>query len=156
MIQTSSKNSAAAQEMVTFMVGGQEFCIDVMSIREIRVWTPATPIAHAPHYVCGVINLRGAVLAIVDLAAKLGFPPTEPSTRHAILVVQIGDQSVGLLVEGVSEILSISRDNIQPTPDVASQVARDYVSGVIALDGRMISMISAEAIVPPSKQRDAA
>ena len=71
----SKKDGAKSREMITFLVGAQEFCIDVMSVREIRVWTPATPIAHAPSYVAGVINLRGTVLPIIDFAARLGLPP---------------------------------------------------------------------------------
>src|ERR1700733_5917801 len=109
----SKKDGAKSREMITFLVGAQEFCIDVMSVREIRVWTPATPIAHAPSYVAGVINLRGMVLPIIDFAARLGFPPAEPTTRQPILVAQIREQTVGLLVEGVSETLTITEDLIQ-------------------------------------------
>ena len=139
---SSKKDGAKSREMITFLVGAQEFCIDVMSVREIRVWTPATPIAHAPSYVAGVINLRGTVLPIIDFAARLGFPAAEPTTRHAILVAQIGDQTVGLLVEGVSEILTITEDLIQPTPDVASEIAREFVSGIVATQNRMISLVA--------------
>ena len=139
---SNKKDGAKSREMITFLVGAQEFCIDVMSVREIRVWTPATPIAHAPSYVAGVINLRGTVLPIIDFAARLGFPPAEPTTRHAILVAQIGDQTVGLLVEGVSEILTITEDLIQPTPDVASEIAREFVSGIVATQNRMISLVA--------------
>jgi len=142
MSVTSKKDGAKSREMITFIVGAQEFCIDVMSVREIRVWTPATPIAHAPSYVAGVINLRGTVLPIIDFAARLGFPPAEPTTRHAILVAQIGEQTVGLLVEGVSEILTITEDLIQPTPDVASEIAREFVSGIVATQNRMISLVA--------------
>ena len=152
MAEIGKSDGAAAREMITFLIGAQEFCVDVMVVREIRVWSPATPVAHAPGYRCGVINLRGAVLPIIDFAARLGYPPTEPTTRHAILVVQIGKQTIGLLVEGVSEILTISQDLIQPTPDVASQMAKDFVSGIVATDGRMISLISLDAIVPASDQ----
>jgi purine-binding chemotaxis protein CheW len=148
MAAIEKTDGAAKREMITFLIGSQEFCIDVMMVREIRVWTPATPVAHAPSFVCGVINLRGTVLPIIDFAARLGFPPTEPTTRHAILVVQINNQTIGLLVEGVSEILTISRDVIQPTPDVASQMTKDFVRGLVAIDGRMISLISIDAILP--------
>ncbi len=143
----SKKDGAASREMITFLVGAQEFCIDVMSVREIRVWTPATPIAHAPSYVAGVINLRGTVLPIIDFAARLGFPPAEPTTRHAILVAQIGQQTVGLLVEGVSEILTITQDLIQPTPDVASEIAREFVSGIVATQNRMISLVALDGLI---------
>lgn len=152
----ANTDSIPAREMLTFLIGAQEFCIDVMSVREIRVWTPATPIAHAPAFVCGVINLRGNVLPIIDFAARLGYPSTEPTTRHAILVVQIRNQTIGLLVEGVSEILTIRADLIQPTPDAASQAAKDFVNGVIATDGRMISLIALDAIAPPNDRQEAA
>ncbi len=155
MAEISSTDGAAAREMLTFLIGAQEFCIDVTSVREIRVWTPATPVAHAPSYVCGVINLRGSVLPIIDFSARLGYPPTEPNTRHAILVIQVRDQAIGLLVEGVSEILTVTQNLIQPTPDVASQMAKDFVSGIVATDGRMISLITLDAILPRS-EREAA
>ena len=77
-----------------------------MSVREIRGWTPATALPHAPAYVRGVINLRGSVLPIVDLAERLGFPQTEATQRHVIIVVQVDAQIVGLLVDAVSDILS--------------------------------------------------
>ncbi len=156
MTQLGKTDGAASREMITFLIGAQEFCVDVMVVREIRVWTPATPVAHAPSFMCGVINLRGMVLPIIDFAARLGFPATEASTRHAILVVQIGDQTIGLLVEGVSEILTISQDLIQPTPDVASKMAKDFVSGIVATEGRMISLIALDAILPPKEEQEAA
>jgi len=156
MAEIGRTESAMKREMITFLVGAQEFCVDVMSVREIRVWMPVTPLVHAPSFVCGMLNLRGAVLPIIDFAARLGLPPTEPGSRHAILVVEIANQMVGLLVEGVSEILTIGQDMIQPTPDVASQMAKDFVSGIVAIDKRMISLISLDAILPPNEHLFAA
>ena len=152
MTEIGKTDGAVSREMITFLIGAQEFCVDVMVVREIRVWTPATPVAHAPNFMCGVINLRGTVLPIIDFAARLGFPPTQPTTRHAILVIQIGAQTIGLLVEGVSEILTISQDLIQPTPDAASEAAKAFVSGIVATDGRMISLIALDAILPRGEQ----
>ena len=147
---------AAAREMITFLVGNQEFGIDVMSVREIRVWSPATPIAHAPSYVAGVINLRGAVLPILDFAARLGFPPAQPTTRHAILVAQVGEQVVGLLVEGVSEIMTVTPDLIQALPNVASDVTREFVSGIVATENRMISIVAVDGLLVKSPEPMAA
>jgi len=156
MAELSKTPGAVKREMITFMVGAQEFCVDVMSVREIRVWMPVTPLVHAPFFVRGMLDLRGVVLPIIDFASRLGLPPAEPTNRHAILVVEIANQMVGLLVEGVSEILTISQDLIQPTPDVASQMAKDFVSGVVATDGRMISLISLDAILPKQENLFAA
>ncbi len=134
------------REYITFRIGSQEFCIDIMAVREIRGWTPATPLPHAPGFVRGVINLRGAVLPIIDLAERLGFPPAEPSARHVIIVVHIGAQIVGLLVDAVSDIITETIGTVQPTPDVASDVAKQFVKGILAADGRMISMLALENV----------
>src|SRR5271167_2234296 len=99
MTEYVTTTNAARRELIAFRIGEQIFCVDVMSVREIRGWTPATPLPQAPAFVRGVINLRGSVLPIVDLAARLGFALAEPSARHAIVVAQIGHQIVGLLVE---------------------------------------------------------
>ena len=118
-----------------------------MSVREIRGWTPATALPHAPAYVRGVINLRGSVLPIVDLAERLGFPPTDASARHVIIVVQIGAQIIGLLVDAVSDILTLTTENIQPTPDVASRLRQVFVRGMLAIDGRMIGVIELDSVM---------
>jgi purine-binding chemotaxis protein CheW len=137
----------SACEFIAFRIGAQEFCIDIMSVREIRGWTPATALPHAPSYVRGVINLRGSVLPIVDLAERLGFPATEAAERQVIIVVQVGSQIIGLLVDAVSDILTQSTDNIQPTPDVATDVVREFVRGVLAIEGRMIGLIELDSVM---------
>jgi purine-binding chemotaxis protein CheW len=142
-------------ELMAFRIGSQEFCVDIVSVREIRGWTPATALPHSPDFVRGVINLRGVVLPIVDLAARLGLARVEPTSRHVIIVAQVGKQIVGLLVDAVSEILTVTADMIQPTPDVASEMAKTFVRGVLAINERMISLIALDEILPKTL-RDAA
>jgi purine-binding chemotaxis protein CheW len=145
---TSSTTHGAARELISFRVGVQEFCVDIMAVREIRGWTAATALPRSPSFVRGVINLRGAVLPIVDLAARLGFDSAEPTARHVIIVAQIGAQMVGLLVDAVSDILTVTDDVIQPTPEVASDTAKTFVRGLLAIDGRMISLIGLDRLLP--------
>ncbi|HML27974.1 MAG TPA: chemotaxis protein CheW [Hyphomicrobium sp.] len=142
--------NAANHEFVAFRVGVQEFCIDIMGVREIRGWTAATPLPHAPPYVRGVINLRGAVLPIVDLAMRFGLGLTEPTPRSVIIVVQVHQQVIGLLVDAVSDILTATEAAMQPTPDVASDMAKTFVKGVYAVDGRMISIVALDCVLPIS------
>jgi purine-binding chemotaxis protein CheW len=149
MPEKGHATSGSACEFIAFRIGVQEFCIDIMSVREIRGWTPATALPHAPSYVRGVINLRGSVLPIVDLAERLGFPPTEASARQVIIVVQVGSQIIGLLVDAVSDILTQATDNIQPTPDVATGIVKSFIRGVLAIDGRMIGLIELDSLMPP-------
>ena len=140
--------TAAARELIAFRIGEQEFCVDIMAVREIRGWTPATPLPRAPGYMKGVINLRGAVLPIIDLGARFGLRTSEPSERHVIMVAHIGGRMVGLLVDAVSDIIQLTDEALQPTPDVASEQVKSFVKGLFALDGRLISLIELDRIIP--------
>jgi len=142
------------RELIAFRIGDQEFCVNVMSVREIRGWTPATVLPHSQSFVRGVINLRGAVLPIVDLAVRLGFPPAEVMGRHVIIVVQVGSQFVGLLVDAVSDILSVSESEVLPPPDVASDMAKRFVCGLLAMEGRMLSILSVDSVLPEQERSD--
>ena len=126
-----------------------------MSVREIRGWAPATPLPRAPNFMLGVINLRGAVLPVIDLAARLGLGQTMPTARSVIIVVRIDSHLVGLLVDAVSDILTVEDSTVQPTPDVSCDAVKSFVKGIIALDGRMISWILLDRIVP-EQQAEAA
>ncbi|MGO9132975.1 MAG: chemotaxis protein CheW [Methylovirgula sp.] len=148
-------DTMTGRELMAFRIGAQEFCVDIMAVREIRGFTPATPLPQSPGFVRGVINLRGAVLPIIDLSARLGFPPAEPTARHVIMVVQVDKQAVGLLVDAVSDILTVSSESVQPTPDVASEMAKSFVRGVLAIDGRMISLIALDNVLPPAESEAA-
>jgi purine-binding chemotaxis protein CheW len=135
-------------ELLSFRVGAQEFCIDIMTVREIRGWTPATPLPHAPCYVRGVVNLRGAVLPIIDLAERMGLPSAQPTPQHVIIVVQVGPQIVGLLVSAVCDILTATEQMIQSTPDVAAPQTKAFVQGLITVEDRMLGLLRIDNIVP--------
>ena len=150
-MQAYAQEAPRANELIAFRLGGQEFCLDIMSVRDIRGWTPTTPLPHSSSYVKGVINLRGAVLPVVDLADRLGFAPTEPSDRHVIIVTQVGSQTIGLLVDAVSDILTVDAGSIQPTPNVASELACTFMKGLIAMEGRMISLIALDSVLAPNQ-----
>jgi purine-binding chemotaxis protein CheW len=136
------------KELIAFRIGEQEFCITITAVREIRGWTMATALPQSPRYIRGVINLRGAVLPIVDLAVRLGLPSTEPTLRSVIIVVEFKHQQIGLLVDAVSDILNMNDQNIQPTPDVASDIVKTFVRGLLPVDGRMISLIALDHVLP--------
>ena len=148
MSESAKVETGKGAELIAFNIGSQEFCIGTTSVREIRGWTPATPLPHAPAFVLGVVNLRGVVLPIVDLAVRLGFPPTEPTARHAIIVAEFGRQVAGLLVDGVSDIFTASEEQIQPPPDIAAETAKLYVRGVIPMDGRLVAVIDIANLLP--------
>lgn len=141
------------RELVTFRVGNQDFCIDIMLVREIRGWTPATILPHAPSYVLGVINLRGSVVPIVDLSARLGLQASVPDDRHVIVIAVIENQTVGFLVNSVSDIISIDQMEIQATPDVTSETTRAFIEGVIVTEERMLRVIDIKTVLPKSVEK---
>lgn len=142
----------APMEFIAFHVGDQTFCIDITVVREIRGWTPATPLPHAPSFVRGVINLRGTVLPVIDLAARLGLPSKEPTARHAVMVVQNQGQVIGLLVEAVSNIMMVAPDTIQPTPEVASEACRSFIKGMVATQNEIINVLITKNLLPERLQ----
>jgi len=156
MTEANPISSDYRRELVSFRVGDREYCVDIMAVREIRGWTPATALPQSPPYVCGVINLRGAVLPIIDFNCRLGGEPTRASARNVIIVTHIGARLVGLLVDAVSDILTVSDEVIQPTPDVACDTVKAFVRGIIAMDGRMISLISLDRLLPDEIEAEAA
>lgn len=147
MIEAVSNSSTARRELIAFRIGDQEFCVDIMQVREIRGWTTATPLPRTPNFMKGVINLRGAVLPIVDLGARLGLQTTDPTARHVIMVINQGTRTLGLLVDAVSDIIEVTEDMVQPTPDVACDQVKAFVKGLFGIEGRMISLITLDRVL---------
>ena len=134
-------------ELVTFSVCDQIFCLRITEINEIRRWSPITILPHAPADVLGVMNLRGAVIPIYDLAACFSLGTTEQGGRSVVIVSSVGEKSIGLLVDSVSEIISISSDEIQPTPDISSDGGLESILGVIAMEDTMVRVVNLSSVI---------
>jgi purine-binding chemotaxis protein CheW len=141
------KQSGAYLEIVSFHLGDQEFCIDIMAIREIRGWAPVTPMPHTPPYVLGLINLRGAVIPVIDMACRLGMKMTEPSERSAIIVTDIAGKLVGLLVEQVSDMMTIKSEDLQPAPEIIPEAQRAFCRGIVALEKTMVCFLNLDTVI---------
>jgi purine-binding chemotaxis protein CheW len=141
----------AKRELISFKTGDQEFCLDIQQVREIRGYTPATHMPHAPEFVRGVINLRGTVMPVLDLGARFGFGTTEPTDRHVIIVAQVGDQQMGLLVDAVCETLNVAPDAIQPSPDIAGENSTRVFKGFLPIEGRMVTLVDLTHVAPEAR-----
>jgi purine-binding chemotaxis protein CheW len=138
-----NSRSGEMLEIIAFHLQDQEFCVRTVTIREIRGWGSATPIPHSPKEVLGVMNLRGTVIPIIDLAKKLGIPSREPTQRSAIIVAEVRGMAVGLVVDRVSDILTIPVDRLQPMPDMSSTgSASNYSDGIIVKQDGMICFLN--------------
>jgi len=146
MNEHAEQSSEPNNQFVTFRSGDQEFGADIMAIREIRGWTPTTPLPHSPNYVRGVINLRGIVLPIVDLKARLGYSATETNAKNVIVVVKCGNRTIGLLVDAVSDILTTTAAEIQPAPDIARDETCQFINGIAVLGDRMVTILDMDVL----------
>jgi purine-binding chemotaxis protein CheW len=142
-------------ELISFEIAEQEFCIDIRTVREIRGWTPATPMPQTPDYIAGVINLRGAVIPVLDLRNRLGLGRTDPSSRHVTVVVQHEDRIVGLLVDGVQETFQVEASLFKPPPAMGSTATDRFVDAILPMEGRMLSRLVVGALLPAEQQHAA-
>lgn len=141
-----SSGNSETLEIIAFRLHDQEFCVKTTTIREIRGWSPSTPIPHAPEDVIGVMNLRGTVIPIIDLARKLGMKSTVPSERSAIVVAEVHGISVGLVVDRVSDILTVDAQLIQPVPEMNISGGSRYSDGMIVQPSGMICFLNLECM----------
>jgi purine-binding chemotaxis protein CheW len=139
---SSTSYSGETLEIIAFRLHDQEFCVKTTTIREIRGWAPSTPIPHAPSDVIGVMNLRGSVIPIIDLAYKLGMRSTVANERSAIVVAEVHNMVIGMLVDRVSDILTISSSMIQPVPEVSASFDKSFCEGIIANENGMICFLN--------------
>ena len=130
------------RELIAFRVAGNDFCTDIRHVCEIRGWAAVMPMPHAPKFVLGVINLRGTVVPVMDVAARLGFAPTQPSDRNVIIVVSLADQWTGLVVEAVSENIAVGGDQIQPAPMLNFDQGGAVIEGFITAKDNMLTVVS--------------
>lgn len=130
------------QQFITFTLDGQEYGIDIMVVREIKGWAATTTIPNAPDYVRGVINLRGIIVPIFDLRSRFGMGRTNPSPMHVVIIVHTRGKTIGLLVDAVSDIITIEPAAIRPVPEMGLPTDDRFLDGLVAHGDRMVTLIS--------------
>lgn len=138
-------------DIIAFRLHDRDFCLETRTIREIRGWGKSTPVPHAPREVLGVLDLRGAVIPIVDLAVKLGMPPIGSNERSAIIVAEVGGEVVGLLVDGVSDLLAVDRSLVQPIPPAVHGAGLGFSQGMITHEMGMICFLDLMRLFPDKR-----
>ena len=158
MTSSAHRDSANGEqlELLSIRANDQDFAIDIMSVCEIRGWTPSTPIPHAPNYIKGMINLRGKVLPILSLAERLNLAAGQPTSSSVVVVVVVANRMVGLLVESVSDIIKIDRETIQETPSVGSSGPSSTIRGLVTLEDSIVSILSLPELLPADGRTDLA
>jgi purine-binding chemotaxis protein CheW len=143
---TGNKPDHGSCQLLTFSVGGGEYGVDIMKVREIKVWSEPTRLPGSPPAMRGVINLRGTVVPIFDMRLRFDMGLTEVSEKHVVIIMTIGHRIIGLLVDAVSDILTVNHADIRSAPDMQSQIDDAWVKGLISLDKRMVILLETEKL----------
>jgi purine-binding chemotaxis protein CheW len=134
-------------EFLTFTLGSEEYGIDILKVQEIRGYDAVTTIAGAPEFIKGVINLRGTIVPIVDMRIKFRLGQPEYNQFTVVIILNIGDRVVGMVVDGVSDVITLTQDQIRPAPDFGATIDTRYLLGLGTVDERMIILVDIEHLM---------
>jgi purine-binding chemotaxis protein CheW len=140
----------AGREYLAFTLGKEEYGLDILKVQEIRGYEAVTRVANAPEFVKGVVNLRGIIVPIVDMRIKfkLGEPTYDQFT--VVIILNIAGRVVGMVVDSVSDVITLTPDQVKPAPDMGSALNTDYLVGLGTLDERMLILIDIDRLMSSS------
>ncbi len=143
--------NAAGEEYLTFRLDGEDYGVDILRVQEIRGWEPVTRIPNAPAYVKGVLNMRGAVVPIIDLRGRLDLPLIQYSKKTVVIVVKVVDvlreRIMGMVVDSVSDVVMTTDENLHTTPRFGTKVSVEYVNGLVDAGGGMIALLDVDRLL---------
>jgi len=150
MAEQKKEQKTAGKEiqLVIFRLASEEFGLDISQVREIIRMQNITPMPKAPEFIEGVINLRGQIIAVMDLAQRFGLKADKRTEKARVVVVEVKENTVGLIVDEVPEVLRISETEIDPTPEmIGSQVHSEFIKGVGKLENRLVILLNVDKIL---------
>ena len=156
LVRGGQQEVAVAKEQeqcqyLTFLLGGEMFAIDILNIKEIIEYGSLTTVPMMPEFIRGVINLRGAVVPVVDLSVRFGRKSMEVTRRTCIVIIEVeaeGEkQDMGIVVDSVSEVLEIPRSEIEPAPAFGARIRVDFIQGMGKINGRFVVMLNADHVL---------
>jgi purine-binding chemotaxis protein CheW len=146
-IQGTANAVIPVREFLAFKLGSEEYGIDILRVQEIRSFEPPTRMANAPAYILGVINLRGVIVPIVDMRLKFNLSEANYNDFTVVIVLNIGQQVVGMVVDSVSDVITLAPEQLRPVPDFSSAIASDHLLAIGSLDDRMLILLDVEKLM---------
>ena len=142
---------SASRQYLSFFLGGQEYATDILRVQEIKGWDTVTRVPYSPNYILGVINLRGAIVPVVDLRVRLALESASFDSATVVIVVRVagarGERIVGLVVDAVSDVYSFSDENIQPPPEAVGSPDQMFVLGLAKHEDKLVIILDIERLV---------
>ncbi|WP_409307266.1 chemotaxis protein CheW [Pectobacterium sp. B1J-3] len=144
---TKLAGETVGQEFLIFTLGDEEYGVDILKVQEIRGYDQVTRIANTPTFIKGVTNLRGVIVPIVDLRIKFAQQEVDYDDNTVVIVLNLGQRVVGIVVDGVSDVLSLTADQIRPAPEFAVTLSTEYLTGLGSLGERMLILVDIEKLL---------
>ena len=147
----SMEMEEGTDQYLTFMLGDEEYGVDILRVQEIRGWDGATSIPNAPDYVLGVVNLRGVVVPIFDLRKRFNLDKAEFNSETVTVVVKVqnekSERTIGMVVDAVSDVYNITADAINSTPEVGGSVSMEFIKGLATINNEMIILLNIDELI---------
>jgi len=144
---TGSHSTISNNEFLTFTLGREEYGIDILRVQEIRGYDVVTAIANTPEFIKGVINLRGIIVPIVDMRIKFNFGKIEYNQFTVVIILNLAHRVVGMVVDGVSDVITLTADQIKAAPEFNASLDTRYIKGLGAVDQRMVILMDIEKLM---------
>jgi purine-binding chemotaxis protein CheW len=149
--QADSAGQPESHQVLTFTLGSETYGVDILRVQEIRGWSPVTRIPQAPPHVLGVLNLRGSIVPIVDMRMRFQLERAEYTAVTVIIVLSIeaanGRRDFGVVVDGVSDVIDVSADDVKAPPELGSQVSTDFIQGLATVAERMVMLLDIDRLI---------
>ena len=136
-----------ANELLTFTLGSEEYGIEILKVQEIRGYDAVTTIANSPSFIKGVINLRGVIVPIIDMRIKFNLGSVTYNEHTVVIILNVARRVVGMVVDGVSDVIALSADQLKPAPEFSSSLDMQYIRGLGTVDERMIIVVDIEKLM---------
>ncbi len=146
-LENALAEAHGTMQLVSFKLAQELYGVEITKVREIILITEITRIPQTPHYVKGLINLRSAVIPVIDLRARFGLPEGELTDESRIMVLQARGKTLGIVVDAVNEVLRVKQDQIAPPPLTVAGLERDYLTGLVRLDKQLLILLDIEKIL---------
>jgi len=145
--QNESGMPTHIREFLAFKLGHEEYGIDILRVQEIRSYEEPTRMANAPAYIKGVVNLRGVIVPIIDMRIKFNLEEVKYDGFTVVIVLNIGSQVIGMVVDGVSDVITLAPEQLRPVPELSSSIASDHLLAIGSLDDRMLILLDIEKLM---------
>jgi len=144
---SGTETSQATNEFLTFRLGGEEYGMDILKVQEIRGYDSITQIANAPEFIKGVVNLRGIIVPIIDMRIKFKLDEAEYDQFTVVIILNVAGRVMGIVVDGVSDVISLDIEQMRPTPEFGSVIDTEYIMGLGTVEERMLILVDIEKLM---------